>query len=342
MGRYSNLLNKININSNAEDPKVNDRVLLIDCMNMFLRSFAVIPKMNTQGHHIGGLVGFLKSLGAMINLHQPTRVILVFDGEGNTTNKKNIYTGYKGTRKIKRITNWSSFDSLQEESESIENQLLRLIDYLKFLPVNISVIDKLEADDIIAYLAPKSNQSIIISADQDFLQLVSENVTVYSPIKKKYYTPEKVMEEFGLYPQNFLSMKILLGDTSDNVPKVPKLGKVKLFQLFPELSTDNKVTLEYIIDKSYTLATKKGNNPLYGNVYNFRKQLEVNKRIMDLENLNISDSHILRIEETYNTLPPKLQSHKFINLYEQDRLENSIKNVNLWVNSNFEQLNKFK
>lgn len=341
MGKYSNILDSINIDSTREDPKLNDRVLLVDSMNMFLRSFSIIPKVNTQGNHIGGLIGFLRSLGAMIDLHKPTRVILVFDGEGNITNKKNLYSSYKGTRKIKRITNWSSFDSLEDESESIENQLLRLIDYLKLLPVTISVIDKLEADDIIAYLAPKPKHSIIVSADQDFLQLVNHDITVYSPIKKKYYTPEVVKQEFNLYPQNFLNMKILLGDTSDNVPKVPKLGKVKLFKLFPELQEPEKIDLDYILEKSYNLSTEKGNNLLYGNVYNFRKQLHINKQIMDLENPNISDANILRIEETFNTLPPKLQSQQFVNLYHEDKLQNSIKNVNLWLNSNFEQLNKF-
>ena len=142
MNKYSYLLDNLSETSKEIKPKLNDKVLIIDSMNMFLRNFAINNKINSQGHHIGGLTGYLRSLGAMVKLLQPTRVILVFDGEGNITNKKNIYSDYKGTRKIKRITNWSSFDSLSDESDSISTQLLRLIDYLKHLPINITIVDK--------------------------------------------------------------------------------------------------------------------------------------------------------------------------------------------------------
>ena len=337
MNKYKHLLENITENSQEIESKLNDRVLIIDCMNMFLRNFSINPKVNPQGNHIGGLVGFLRSLGFMINQHNPTRVILVFDGEGNTINKKNLFVDYKGTRKLKRITNWTSFDSLEEESDSIKTQLLRLIDYLKNLPINIAVIDKLEADDIIAYLAPKFEHSIIVSADQDFLQLINENITVFSPIKKKYYTKIDVFNEFGCWPCNFLQKKILLGDTSDNVPKVPKLGPKKLYKLFPEL-TENKIfSLKEIIDKSYI---ESDNEPLYGNVYNFRKQLEINRKLMDLHNPVIPEQEKERLDELINEKPYKLNKSKFMMLNNEDKLENSINNnLEYWLTNTFSYLN---
>lgn len=339
MSRYKDLLKNITADSKEIKQHINDKPVFIDGMNMFLRSFAVIPKVNNQGHHIGGLTGFLKSLGATIDVTNPSRVVVIFDGVGNITNKKNIYSDYKGTRKIKRITNWDSFGSLEEESSSIQDQLLRLIDYLRCLPITIIIIDKLEADDVIAYLAPKYKHSIIVSVDQDFLQLVSENITVYSPIRKKYYTPQDVIQEFNLPPQNFLGMKILLGDTSDNVPKVPKLGKVKLFKLFPELQGEKVVTLKEIISKSYDLCD---DIPLYGNVYNFRKQLEINERLMDLKNIIIPEPDIIKINELMLQKPHKLNSSQFLNYYNADRLENSIYNITLWLRTKFEPLNIIK
>ena len=233
---YKDILNNLHEESNLEPLHLNSRVLLIDSMNTFLRSFAMIPAINPQGNHVGGLVGFLKSLGYVIKLIRPTRVILVFDGQGNITNRRNTYAEYKANRQIKRITNFKVFSTLEEESDSISTQMLRLLDYLKCLPVNISIIDKIEADDTIAYLSQKLKDDVIIySADQDFLQLVNKRITVYSPIKKKFYKPNDVYEQYGMHPYNFITMKCLMGDKSDNLPGVKGLGPKKLMKYFPEI-----------------------------------------------------------------------------------------------------------
>ena len=78
------LLSELNADKNNSK---NARVLVVDAMNTFLRSFAIIQHLNPNGHHVGGLVGFLKSVGYAIKLYQPSRVVLVFDGQGNSTNK---------------------------------------------------------------------------------------------------------------------------------------------------------------------------------------------------------------------------------------------------------------
>lgn len=336
---YKQLLDSIHENDLNIETKINDRVLIIDSMNMALRSFCAINKYNIQGHHIGLLTGFLKSLGAMINQIQPTRVVLVFDGEGNTTNKKNLYSDYKGTRKIKRITNWTGFDNLEQESDSIQDQMLRLIDYLRCLPLNIAVIDKLEADDVIAFLSTKFDHSIIVSVDQDFLQLVDDKVEVYSPIRKKYYTKQLVFDEFGVWPCNFLQKKIILGDTSDNVPKVPKIGIKKLYKLFPELQLETPISLQEIIDKSYI---ESDNEPLYGNVYNFKHQLYINEKLMDLKNPNIPEQEKERLDLLVGSKPNSYNKSRFLQLYSEDKLENSIPGLNMWLTNNFESLNKYR
>jgi 5'-3' exonuclease len=129
---FQAIINKLSKTRQAEKPVLQPKVLLIDAMNTFLRSFAIINHINPKGNHIGGLTGFLKSIGFAIKHINPTRVIIVFEGDGSTQNKKNLYPDYKGNRKLKRITNFDGFSDQEEESESIENQLLRLVEANKF------------------------------------------------------------------------------------------------------------------------------------------------------------------------------------------------------------------
>ena len=330
-----------NIKQSKEEPlHLNSKVLLIDSMNTFLRSFAMINHMNPSGAHIGGLTGFLKSIGFAIRHIKPTRVILVFDGTGSTTNKKNLYPEYKAHRKLNRITNWDGFDDKEDEAASIENQLVRLIEYLRCLPVGLLSIDKVEADDVIGYITNKVEDEVyIMSADQDFMQLITPKVTVYSPIKKKFYTPKLVKEEYGLYPQNFINKKILMGDDSDNIPGVKGLGPKKLFKLFPELEANFAVTLDSIFTKSEELVNEHG---LYGDIVNFKKQLLINQQLMDLSDPDLPEDSLEEIEQVLTNEPNRLDKLHFIKFYNEDRLGNSIPNVEIWLNEIFSYLQVYK
>jgi len=329
------------ITSAKDEPlQLNSRVLLIDSMNTFLRSFAMINHMNPSGAHIGGLTGFLKSIGFAIRHIKPTRVILVFDGTGSTTNKKNLFPEYKAHRKLQRITNWDGFNDKNDEAESIENQLVRLIQYLRCLPVSLLSIDKVEADDVIGYITKRTENEVhIMSADQDFLQLVTPKITVYSPIKKKFYTPKLVKEEYGLEAYNYLNQKILMGDNSDNIPGVKGLGPKKLFKLFPELEGTSVITLENILKKSKELVNEHG---LYGNIINFEKQLLINQELMDLSDPIMPEDSTIEINEVINNEPNKLDKLHFLKLYNEDKLGNSIPNTEIWLNEIFSYLQVYK
>jgi DNA polymerase-1 len=336
---YKEMLNSIKP-SKEEELYLNSRVLLVDSMNTFLRSFAMINHMNPAGAHIGGLTGFLKSIGFAIRHIKPTRVILVFDGMGSTTNKKNLYADYKANRKLTRITNWDGFDNKEEEVASIENQILRLIHYLKCLPVDLLVIDKVEADDVIGHLVTKLDDEVyIMSADQDFLQLVTDKVTCYSPVKKKFYTPELVKTDYKLYPQNYINQKILMGDNSDNITGVKGLGPKKLFKLFSELEQPELVTFSDIMNKC---KEKRSEHGLYEDICNFEKQLLVNQQLMDLTNPEIPEDSILEIDEVLNNEPSKLDKQVFLAMYNEDKLGNAIPNVEFWLSEIFNYLQTYK
>jgi 5'-3' exonuclease len=334
--KYAEIISGIN-----NTPRnAQDSILIIDGLNTFLRSFTMINHINPDGAHIGGLTGFLKSIGFAIRHIKPTRVILVFDGTGSTTNKKNLFADYKGNRKIQRITNWDGFDNREEESASIENQILRLVSYLKFLPVDLLAIDKVEADDVIAYITNKAKEEVyIMSADQDFIQLVNDKVTVYSPIKKKFYTPKLVKEDYKLYPQNYINQKILMGDNSDNIPGVKGLGPKKLFKLFPELEHPEKITFSEIMEKCNEKRTEHG---LYEDICNFNKQLQMNQQLMDLTEVDIPEDGIEEIEEVLTSDPVKLDKLAFLKLYNEDKLGNSIPNTEIWLNEIFSYLQIYK
>ena len=309
-------------------------------MNTFLRSFAMIPAINPQGNHVGGLVGFMKSLGYAIKLIQPTRVILVFDGQGNITNRRNTYADYKANREIKRITNFNVFSTLEEESDSISTQMMRLLDYLKCLPVNISIIDKIEADDTIAYLSQKLKDDVIIySADQDFLQLVNNRVTVYSPIKKKFYKSKDVFEQYGLYPQNFITMKCLMGDKSDNLPGVKGLGPKKLMKFFPEIAGDKKFTLQEAYQKATDKVEEHG---IYGNVHLFKKQLEINYELMCLEDIELLEADQQELDELIENNPYNFNKSRFLGMYKKDLLGRGIPNTEFWLSEVFSYLQNYK
>ena len=333
---YQTILDNLHEGSSLEPLHLNSRVLLIDSMNTFLRSFAIIPAINPQGNHIGGLVGFMKSLGYAIKLIRPTRVILVFDGQGNITNRRNTYSDYKANRQIKRITNFNVFSTLEEESDSVSTQMLRLLDYLKTLPVNISIIDKIEADDTIAYLSKKLKDDIIIySADQDFLQLVNKRITVYSPIKKKFYKPQDVFDQYGLYPHNFITMKCLMGDKSDNLPGVKGLGPKKLMKFFPEIAGKEKFTLQEAYQKASDKVDEHG---IYGNVHLFKKQLEINYELMCLEDIQLIESDKNELDELIVSSPYNFNKTKFLNMYQKDLLGRGIPNTEFWLSEVFSYL----
>ena len=107
-----------------------NRILIIDGLNLFLRNFAVLNYINPQGTHVGGLGGFLRSLGSLVKQIQPTSIYIIFDGVGSSLNRKNLLPEYKSNRNINRV-NANIFDNLDDENESKADQIGRLIEYLR-------------------------------------------------------------------------------------------------------------------------------------------------------------------------------------------------------------------
>lgn len=326
---YSQILSNL---ERKPDRKLNDHVLIIDSMNTFIRSFAMLQSMNPQGHHTGGLVGFLRSVGYLTRIIDPTRVICVFDGAGSTINRKSMNPDYKATRNNKRITNWEIFDDKGDEFASMTMQMHRLVEYLQCLPITLISLDKVEADDTISYLAQgftsKGNKATIVSSDKDFLQIVQGDLQVYSPIKKKMYTHKEIREEIGVIPQNYLIMKALLGDDSDNLSGVKGLGPKTLLKEFPQIIDTPGVTLEDIYD---VCEKKMGTKKIFAQIIYDWDKVKLNYEMMNLLEPRLSEEEIIHILEKIAAPIPSLQIIPFLHMLDSDQIEALNKNVEGWL-----------
>ena len=321
----------------------HDRVLILDGLNLFFRNFAMMNMVNPDGVHIGGLGGFFRSLGAMIRQTNPTSVYVVFDGAGSTTNRKNLLSEYKGTRNLQRVTNWEAFDNLEEEHDSKIDQIVRIIQYLKLLPVKTTILDKVEADDIIAVLAEKlvekhNSTCFIVSSDKDFLQLVTDKIIVYRPMEKEYYTPKVVQEKIGILPSNFILHKTLLGDNSDNIQGIKGLGAKGIFKKFPELKTQ-KLTLQDIFDIS---ARKFKEHVVYSRIIQEQDRIETNYKVMDLSVPMIDDRGKEHIDNLIVEDFPEFNPEMFIQFYNEDKMGGMIRNLETWLKDIFSQFKGYK
>ena len=316
---------------------VNSRVLIVDGLNLYLRAFAVNGALNDNGVPVGGLTGFLRSLAYAIREVNPTRVIVVYDGQGGSQRRRKILPEYKSNRKPgKRITRWDAFKNATEEKDAMKIQFSRLIEYLDFLPINVISIDRIEADDTIAYIAHTllDEDVTIMSADQDFLQLVNERITVWSPIKKKFYTPRMVMDDYGVPAHNFLMYKVLMGDKSDNIEGVKGLGPKKLPKIVPDLLTQNTLDLDFILEHA-----GKGEEPMHKKIVESATQLQINEKLMDLKNPPISGELKLQITRLIEAPINLLSRNDFIMMYNDDQLGNTIVSPDLWLREHFIKLN---
>ena len=338
---YLKLLNNITEDNEFESSE-HDRVLLIDGLNLFFRNFAMMNFINEAGVHIGGLGGFLRSLGSLINQIQPTAVYVVFDGVGSSTNRKNLLPEYKSGRHTHRITNWEIFDDLDDEHNSKIEQIVRLIHYLRCLPVRTISIDKAEADDIIAYYSaylPQQYDSkvIIVSSDKDFIQLVNENVTVFRPMEKTFYQKKTVEDKFNVLAENFILYKTLLGDASDKIAGIKGLGEKGIFKKFPELQ-ERPLTMDDIYNIS---VSKLKDHVVYARIVQEFDRLEKNFQLMNLNNPILEDSDKEYLEESTKLPLSALKSEAFLRLYNEDGIGKIIRNVDFWLRDIFKVLNSF-
>lgn len=328
------------------EPKVNDTVLLVDGLNFFIRCHSCFPTLNDDGDHVGGISGFLTSLGTVIRKFSPTRCIIIFDGNGGSQRRRKIYEDYKKHRRNKtkiRLNRKYDFKDINEEKADQIKQLIRTAQYLDNLPVTIMSIDRVEADDVISYIATEkltsdNNQStIIVSSDKDFLQLIDDRVQVYNPIQKVLYNQVLVADKFKVPVHNFLLYRILDGDESDNINGIRGIGLKTLQKRFP-IMFEGKISIDDLV--SYA-EQHKDESKIYRDVVTGRNILDRNRKLMQLHNVDIAATTKLKISNLFDLYTHGLNRHQFYALFTEDKLWCSIKDVYKWLQLTFGKLNSF-
>lgn len=307
----------------------NDKVLIIDGLNTFIRVFSVIPTTNEDGIHIGGIVGFLRSIGYVINMIRPTRVIIVFDGKGGSNRRRKIYPEYKQNRKTKyRVNRSNSFASQDDEKMNMIMQIQRVVEYLDTLPVTVLSYDNIEADDTIGYICRQvltDSQITIMSTDKDFLQLANGRIKIWSPTKKKMYDEDKVLDEYGISSHNYIWYRVLDGDKSDNISGVRGFGLKTIQKKLPFLSENRIVKLDEVVDE----------------LPEHKDTIELNYKLMQLSDVDISGSTKTKIIDAVNSPINRLIKFKFEKMFLEDKLFTALPNVTSWLLNNFNQLNSY-
>ncbi|MDU3137349.1 MAG: DNA polymerase I [Anaerococcus prevotii] len=196
-------------------------VMLIDGSSLIFRAFFALPKLtNNDGVMTNGVYGFLTMYNNAFDRYKPDYVLVAFDRASKTFRHKE-FEDYKGTR-----------DKMPSE---LSYQFGILKDILDSLNVKYTDLDGFEADDIVGTYAKMAQEegyeSVLITGDRDYLQLVDEkivvNLTKKGVSETKEYTVEAIKEEFGLSPKQLIEVKGLEGDKSDNIPGVDGIGPKK-------------------------------------------------------------------------------------------------------------------
>jgi len=312
------------------------KTLLVDGDNLFKIGFHGVKDLFVEDNHIGGVFHFVNTLKKFLEEHDHDKVIVFWDAESNSSFRKSLYPQYKANRKN---------DMNDYKYQSYLEQRVRVKQYLEEIFVRQAESVGNEADDLISFYCKvvKDEKIIIFSADKDLTQLISETVTIYSPVHRRYYkNGDKIkMGSIEIPHQNVLTYKIICGDKSDNIDGIESMGEKTLVKLFPDLLTKS-CTIEEIRDNaSNILQEKKGkalNNFLTGKTKSGilgEEFFSLNKKIVDLSQPLLTDDAKELIHQLHqDTIDPTDRGYKnLMKMMIEDGLFKYLpKNDEAWVN----------
>ena len=265
------------------------RLLVIDALNMFIRNYIVNPMISTNGNPIGGTVGFVNSVKKLMREANPDQVIICWDGAGGSQKRRTVVKEYKQGRKPLRKNYKVEGMSEQSEKENMVWQQRILMEMLNEMPIMQLMLDRVEADDIIAMVvqSPKYAgwQKVIVSSDKDFLQLLDDEPVLYRPIQKKAWTKNTVIEEYGISPENFVIARAIAGDKSDNLAGIRGAGLATISKRLDFLCEDKMHTLDDVYGYCEGTESKV---KFYSNVVENWETVETNYKVMNLTPPSIS------------------------------------------------------
>ncbi len=279
------------------------RIMIIDGNNNFYRAWIVDPSLSsTNGQPIGGLKGFLKILQKLCRVINPDKIIICWDGVGGSQRRKSMVKEYKDGRKPIHFNN-NIVPNMSEEDKFNNQiwQLTRLADYINDLPIIQTMLDGVEADDVIAYSVNhegfKDYNKVIVSNDKDFYQLVANDVIIYRPVNETFMGVKSVLQEFAIHPVNFALARAIAGDKSDNLQGVEGVGLKTLAKRVPILTENKFYTVEDVT--KYCKEKDNGKIKAYNSIITNTNLIARNYSVMQLSSPQISYDNVRKIKYVY-------------------------------------------
>lgn len=301
------------------------KFVLIDGHSILNRAFYGVPELtNSEGLHTNAVYGFLNIMFKILDEEKPDYLTVAFDLSAPTFRHK-MYGGYKGTRK------------------PMPHELVEQVPLIKeaLTDMNVCVVTKegYEADDILGTLAKRAEAEgmivSVVSGDRDLLQLATDNIKIRIPKTKKGtteiedYNTAQVVETYGVTPVEFIDMKALMGDASDNIPGVPGIG---------EKTAGAIISKYHSIENAYEHVEELTPNKAKNNLKEYYEQAQLSKTLATInintpleysfENAGLSDMFTKDAYQLFKRLEFKSMLPRFeknVESYNDDELEKSFK-----------------
>lgn len=311
-------------------------IIIIDGLNIFLRSYMVNETMNANGELYGGTVGFLKSIKFFLRTFSPKKIIVVWEQGGGCPKRKHIYPEYKANRvKQKDFEGmYSDRDQLMSDVKTKTKQLQCLTDALGTLPIHQVYLQDTEADDVIAYLVKhkfgkysteKDTTKIVVSSDKDFYQLLEDpTVKVYSPGTKLTINREDIIKTYNIAPVNFCLARSLCGDVSDNIPGIEGIGLKTVAKRFDLAVSDKEYSIELLLKEAKEKIEQAGKKKLpvcYHNILESEEIIKRNWKLMYLDSVSLAPNQVNKINHRIdNMFEPIINKLQFIKTFSEHDL----------------------
>ncbi len=248
--------------------------MVVDGHSLAYRAFFALPVDNfttKDNQHTNAIYGFLSMFVNLIKAEQPTHVAVAFDTSRHSF-RTDEYPEYKATR--------------SETPQEFRGQIPLLQDCLAAMSIPVLTKEGFEADDILATLSTQGAEQgydvLVVSGDRDTIQLVTDEVTLLYPSVQgvsqlKRYDPATVQERYGVRPEQYPDVAALVGETSDNLPGVPKVGEKTAVKWLTQFGS-----LDELLERSGEIKGVVGGN-LRDHIDDVRRNRKLNRLLTDVE-----------------------------------------------------------
>lgn len=272
--------------------KTTKPFILVDGSSYLFRAYYALPPLTTtRGYPTGAIYGVINMLRKIMVQYQPKYIAVIFDPQGKTF-RNELYSEYKANRRAM--------------PSELSQQIQPLFEIIKALGLPLIVKDGYEADDVIATLAKRATEEglpvLVSTSDKDLAQIVNDNVTLVNTMTNILLTPLGVVEKFGVPPERIIDYLSLIGDNSDNIPGVPKVGPKTAAKWLNKYGS-----LENIKKQAYQIKGKVGENlrahlhkfPLMRQLLTVISDLPLEERPTDLKLGPRNQEKLLQLFTTY-------------------------------------------